>query len=197
MGKTIDDVKAELSGKNIPVVVLDQRWHQLFPEKMKTAQIKKLEKELMGALKRQGQVNNDIKSVKKIKNKLMQDVLDLAEADIPAEKKAKMQEQNQKLILEAKEKMDKLEDEALELPKKIRDLNLALATESVDVCYKRINRNYNDIKVLTRWIDEARIELKKKILIKQDKEIKNTEIYTYLHDLLGPEVMEVFDEKHS
>ena len=47
--------------------------------------------------------------------------------------------------------------------------------------------------MLGNWINETRMELKKRILIKQDKETKNTEIYNYMHDLLGPEMMEVFD----
>lgn len=40
-----------------------------------------------------------------------------------------------------------------------------------------------------------RVELKKKVLIKQDKELKNTEIYSYMHDLLGPDMIEIFDNK--
>ena len=44
---------------------------------------------------------------------------------------------------------------------------------------------------------QPKTELKRRIIIKQDKEIANTNIYTYMHDLLGPEMMEVFDNKEE
>lgn len=195
MSHTIDEIKKSLQTKHIPVVVLDPKWLKLFPEKDKTSEIKKLEKNLKELLKKQGQINTDIKAMKQIKAQLMQDIIDVAELDAKAEAKDKKQAQTKKLLIDANNKLAKLEDEALDIPNQIKNANIALITESVDVCYKRIHKNYNDIRVLSKWIDEMRIELKKRILIKQDKETKNTEIYSYMHDLLGPEVMEVFDEK--
>ena len=53
------------------------------------------------------------------------------------------------------------------------------------------------IQKLAAWIEVTRTELKRRIIIKQDKEIANTNIYTYMHDLLGPEMMEVFDNKEE
>lgn len=196
MPLTIDEVKKNVAYKHLPIVILDERWHQLFPESEKTAEIRNLEKQLGELLKRQGRITNDIKEVKKIKNKLMQEVLDNAENSALTEaKRQKLMNRNQKLILEAKEKIEKFEQEEIELPEKIRTCNLTLVIEGVQVCYNRIHQNYDDIQLLGKWINEVRIELKKKVLIKQDKEIKNTEIYSYMHDLLGPEMMEVFDSK--
>lgn len=196
MPLTIEEVKKNVAYKHLPIVILDERWHQLFPETEKTAEIRNLEKQLGELLKRQGRITNDIKEVKKIKNKLMQEVLDNAENSALSEaKRQKLMNRNQKLILEAKEKIEKFEQEEIELPEKIRNCNLTLVIEGVQVCYNRIHQNYDDIQLLGKWINEVRIELKKKVLIKQDKEIKNTEIYSYMHDLLGPEMMEVFDSK--
>ena len=196
MPLTIEEVKKNVAYKHLPIVILDERWHQLFPETEKTAEIRNLEKQLGELLKRQGRITNDIKEVKKIKNKLMQEVLDNAENSALSEaKRQKLMNRNQKLILEAKEKIEKFEQEEIELPEKIRNCNLTLVIEGVQVCYNRIHQNYDDIQLLGKWINEVRIELKKKVLIKQDKEIKNTEIYSYMHDLLGAEMMEVFDSK--
>lgn len=195
MAKTMGDVHEQLRRQHIPVVCLDAKWLQLFPEKDKTPEIKKLEHELKELLKLQGKINTDIKELKKIREKLTQDVLDTAQNEkLSPEKRQKKQETNQRLILEARDKMQQLEEEQLLMPQRIRDANTALVIESVNVCYNRINKNRRDIAVLTQWIDETRDKLKKRVLIRQDKETQNTEIYTYLHDLLGPEVMEVFDE---
>lgn len=196
MALTIEEVKKNVAYKNLPVVILDERWHQLFQEKDKTPEIKHLEKNLAELLKRQGKITNDLKALKKIKADLMKEIIDNSETDsISDSKREKIMARNQKLVLEAKEKIEALEQEELEIPGKIRNANIELVIEGVDVCYNRIHQNYEDIQLLGKWINEMRIELKKKVLIKQDKEIKNTEIYSYMHDILGPEVMELFDNK--
>ena len=33
--------------------------------------------------------------------------------------------------------------------------------------------------------------------MKQEKELRNTEIYKYMHDLLGAKVVEIFDREHD
>lgn len=40
-----------------------------------------------------------------------------------------------------------------------------------------------------------RKELKKKIIRKQEGEQKNKELYAYMHDIFGPDVIEMFDIK--
>ena len=42
-----------------------------------------------------------------------------------------------------------------------------------------------------------RIELKKNIVRKQEKEIKNHELYSYMHDVFGADVVEIFDIKQE
>ncbi len=195
MSISIEDVKDKIQSKNVPIVILDARWHQLFPEKDKTPEIKRLEKALKDALQLQGKVTTDLKEARKIKATFMENVMNVAEdPNLSDSKRQKIQEKNQKLIVEARDKIAELEDMELELPKRIRDANMALVVECVNVCYKRINKNRKDIVALTKWIEEMRVELKKRVLIKQDKETKNANIYTYMHDLLGAELMEVFDE---
>ena len=95
----------------------------------------------------------------------------------------------------ADEKIEKLEQEEIEITGRIRDANIELVIQGIDECYRRIHNNYDDIQLLGKWINEMRVELKKKVLIKQDKELKNTEIYSYMHDLLGPDMIEIFDNK--
>ena len=45
-------------------------------------------------------------------------------------------------------------------------------------------------------IKKMRIELKKDIIKKQDKEIMNREMYSYMHDIFGAEVINLFDMKY-
>ena len=45
--------------------------------------------------------------------------------------------------------------------------------------------------------NQMRIELKKNVVRKQQKELYNQELYTYMHDIFGPDVMELFDLKYQ
>lgn len=194
MSLTIEEVKKNVAYKRLPIVILDERWHKLFPEKEKTSEIRKLEKNLNELLKRQGQITNDLKALKKIKAGLMKEILENSEVEgVSDTKRQKLMARNQKLLLEAKEKIEALEEEEFEIPEKIRTANIELMIEGVDECYRRIHQNYTDIRLLGVLINEMRTELKKHIVDKQDKEIMNTEIYSYMHDILGPEMMEIFD----
>ena len=187
-----------LKKKNIPIACLDERWLRLFPDSEKTPLIKKLENELKELLKRQGKVNTDLKDIRVVRDKLTQSVLETAEdTSIPENKRLKKQAASQRLIVEARQKQDKLELELDELPDKIKEANSALIFESVRVCYQRINQNKQDIDMLEQWIEQMREKLKERVVLKQDKEIMNEEIYTYLHGMLGAGVMEAFDEKSN
>ncbi len=193
---TLDEVKKNMAYKNLPIVTLDKRWYELFPEDKKTPKIRELEKQLNNLIKRQGGITNDLKALKKIKNDMMEQILNNTEdSSLSEAKRQKKMKMNQKLMLEAKDKIIELEQEELELPRNIRQANLELVMEGVEVCYQKIHENYDDIQHIGKVINDIRIELKKKVLLKQDKEIENTYIYSYMHDVLGPEMMEVFDTK--
>ncbi len=47
------------------------------------------------------------------------------------------------------------------------------------------------------WIQQIRLELKRKLVRKQEMEEENAKIYTNLHDMLGPELIEYFDSEYG
>lgn len=189
----IGKLKSCTAINDIPILTLDERWYHLITDKLKTDEIRYWEKRLNELLKKQGQVNNDIKEVKKIKTQLIQDVVDNMQDEDNDPKKAKVMEQNQRLIQEAKDKINSLEDEALDIPRDIVDANRNLLIETVKVCYNKINSNKEDLEVLDKWINATRVKLKKNILIKQDKEEANNRMYSSMHDILGVDVMKELD----
>ena len=189
----IGELKSCTAINDIPILTLDERWYHLITDKLKTDEIRYWEKRLNELLKKQGQVNNDIKEVKKIKTQLIQDVVDNMQDEDNDPKKAKVMEQNQRLIQEAKDKINSLEDEALDIPRDIVDANRNLLIETVKVCYNKINSNKEDLEVLDKWINATRVKLKKNILIKQDKEEANNRMYSSMHDILGVDVMKELD----
>ena len=171
--------------KNIPILTLDERWYHLINEKNKTDEIAYWEKQVNELLKKQGRINNDIKDIKKLKKQLINDVVENMEND--GDNRDHVMNQNQRLIQESKDKIANLEDELMELPRELARANERLLTETLKVCYSKMNSNHEDIEVLNKWIDATRVKLKKNILIKQDKETNNENMYSLIHDIIGPE----------
>ena len=196
--KTEEEFKKALSNKNIPILVLDQKWHRLFAIHGKTDEIKEAETEVSELLALQGKINNELKKLKKIKTQLMDDIVQNMddEDDNSAEREKKRQE-NKKLIDEVNEKIAEEEDRLLEIPKEIKDANDRLMILSMDYFYSKIRVNHTEAQEIEEWIAQVRIDLKKNIIRKQNRTINNKEIYSYLHDIFGAEVLDLFDIQYD
>ena len=193
--KKEDDFIKSLEGKRIPVLTLDNKWHRLFTMMEPDRELKRLENELNSLLKLQGKMNTETKSIRKIKKKLMDEIVQLMERnDAIANKKV---EENKRLIEECNEKLEEYQDKLLDIPKQIDDANHKLMIRTMEMCYEVLQVNTKEIDEIGEWITKIRIELKKNIVRKQEKEIKNHELYAYMHDIFGADVVEIFDMKQE
>lgn len=164
-----------LSGKKIPILTLDHKWHQLFNQVHTTTSIKKAEEELNTLLKQQGKINTETKDIKKIKNRLMDEIVKMMEdADNP--ETAKKIEENKRLIEECNEKLDTYHDESLDLPKRINDANKNLMLMTMEACYEDIQENHEQIQEITEWINNIRVELKKNMVRKEEMQRRNQDL---------------------
>lgn len=188
--------KAALIGKKIPILTLDHTWHKLFTQTGDDPQIHKLEEELNELLKRQGKLNSEIKSLNSYKKVLMQEIVSIMELPDSPEKDKKMDE-NKRLIEESNGKIDEYKDELMDIPKQINDKNMDLMLATMHVCYDKIKKNTQDIDEINKWIQDFRVQLKRKVITKQQKEIYNDELYSYMHNIFGPDVIEMFDLKYN
>ena len=193
------EFKQALRGKKIPVLVLDQKWHRLFAIHGKTEEITQVETRLKELLGNQGKLNQELKELKRLKGKLMDNIVQNMDG-ISQESHSSLQErkmeEDKRLIDEINEKMEAYEDELLDLPNLIRLTNEELMVLSMEYFYEKIRVNKSEADEIAEWIDSVRVELKKNIIRKQNREINNREIYSYLHDILGPEVLDIFDIKY-
>lgn len=199
MSKSDEVFKQALIGKKIPVLTLDHKWHKLFTQAEYSSEIKSMEKELNELLKRQGKVNTESKELKKLKKKLMDEVVILADemGEHPTKKQDKDMSDHKRLINECNEKMEAYEEEMVELPRQINQLNNKLMLITMEVCYKKLQENTQELEEIEKWIGEIRRELKKKVVRKQEKEAMNHRLYSYMHDIFGADVIELFDMKYD
>ena len=190
------DFENALKDKKVPILVLDQKWHRLFALSGKPENVLAIESELNHLIERQGQLNNDLKDLKKLKNKLMDNiVVNMAgthEENSGAIESKKLEE-DKRLIDDVNAKIEAAEDELLELPKLIRDKNETLMIATMDFCYDKLRSNMKEADEIAEWISQVRRDLKKNIIKKQNREINNRQIYSYMHDIFGPSVINLFD----
>ena len=185
-----------LEGKKFSVAVLDHEWHELFNYVKPDREIKRLEEKLNELLKRQGKANTETKEIRKIKARLMDEIMQMMNEIGESEPSAKVQKKmddNKRLINECNEKIDAYQDELLDLPKQIDEVNRKLMIRTMELCYDDIAANTRDIKEIAEWIAKVRVELKKQVLRKQDRETRNQELYRYLHGIFGADVIDIFD----
>ena len=195
MGRVEDKYRPALAGKKVPIVTLDHKWHQLFTRLEKSHLITEKEKELNELLRRQGKCNTETKSIKKIKKKLMDEIVSLMEKQDAAS--IKKTEDNKRLINECNEKIEQYQDELLDLPKQINEVNIDLMVDTMRICYENMHSNEQYISEISKWIAEVRVELKKNVVRKQEMEVANQEIYSFMHDIFGSDVIDLFDMKYN
>ncbi|MCR5108674.1 MAG: hypothetical protein K6B28_10990 [Lachnospiraceae bacterium] len=200
MAYSEEKFREAMKDKKIPTLVLDNKWHRLFKKMGTTDDIIELEKQLTELLKRQGKINTDIKGLKKIKSELMDGIVSnmagVEDSSTHDEAEQKIAE-NKRLIDEANRKIDSYEDELLELPRNIDEVNRELMVKTMALCYDRLAENTEEIEEISDWIHNIRIELKKQLIKKQEKEYYNSELYSFMHDIFGPIVMDIFDMKYE
>ncbi|MCR4797418.1 MAG: hypothetical protein K5853_03110 [Lachnospiraceae bacterium] len=190
--------ESALKANRIPTLVLDQKWHRLFAISGKPQNVKDLEVKEKEILLRQGHLNQELKNLKKIKQDLMNGIvqnMEGADAQAATTQSEKNLKDNKRLLDETNAKMDADEDELMEIPKQLKEVNDELMLATMNFCYERLRINSHEASEITEWITNIRIELKKNIIKKQNREINNKEIYAYLHDIFGKDVMQLFDVK--
>lgn len=191
--------KAALTDKKIPILTLDNKWHRLFTQTEPTPAISRLEQRLNELLKRQGKLNTETKEIKKLKKKLMDEIVSVRDEMEQGQSNAleKKVEDNKRLLAECNEKLEGYQDELMELPREIEKTNQELMLLTMEICYDKLQANTEEIQETAAWVAQIRVELKKRLVRKQEKEIQNHELYSYMHDIFGADVIEIFDLKYN
>ena len=184
----IDDILEKIKRCKLPILTLDVKWQAIFNNEDKSDEIAKLEKELNKVLKSQGRINNDMKDLKKLKKQLMAEIM--ANMDSPDESRARKKVQKSKeLIEEINDKLILLEDEELDIPSSMADINARLALESMSEMIDVLDDSQEEIDELEEWINETIAELKERVLILQKKKENNARMEKYLSDMFDSDII--------
>lgn len=199
MAKKEDAYMSALEGKSIPILTLDNKWHQLFTQTDMTPEIEELADELNSLVEKDGKLRSENKDIKRLKKKLLGEIVPLRDKANKAPSAAIEKEisERTRLINECNDRLLGREEELLDLSRQIYDVDYKLMLETMKVCYERLHENTAEIKGLDEWISKVRIELKKNIIRLQESEMENYNLYSYMHQIFGPEVVDIFDMKYD
>ncbi|MEY8334221.1 hypothetical protein AALB53_14100 [Lachnospiraceae bacterium 47-T17] len=190
------DFEVFLQGRKLPVCVLEEKWHKVFALKGKPEHITVLEEKLTEMVERREALGTEVRDLKKLKSKLMANIvanMDGTYAENEGKISSKKLEEDKRLIDEINEKLAADDDELLDLPRDIDRTNKELMLLTVEYCYEKLRINLAEAREITDWITQVRIDLKKNIIKKQNREINTRQIYAYMHDIFGADMMDVFD----
>jgi uncharacterized protein (DUF885 family) len=168
----------------------------LFPKDKKNRRIIELENKLNELIREQGQTNNDFKEYTLLKKRMLSDIMDnMSDAiDYNDKDASKLLEKNKQYISEINEKLEKYDNKLDEIPSKIQQVNEELFKECAEICYTTMEDNKKEIENLEVWIEETKNLLKEKIIKKQEMQEVNSKIYSYMHDLVGLEIVNYLDK---
>lgn len=198
MGSKNDAFLEALDGKRISPLTLDNKWHQLFDGTGMPDDISRKADELNELLKKQGNANNEIKKIKVLKKKLLDEMMQFVDEAAKGNKSAQAEvEKHKKLVDDCNHRIENFEDDIYDLPRDIDRVNRQLMLMTMEDCYTRLQDNKREIDEISIWIDNFRKELKKNVVKKQDREIANHRLYSYMHDIFGSEVIEIFDMEYA
>ncbi|MCR5256157.1 MAG: hypothetical protein K6D96_09570 [Acetatifactor sp.] len=192
-GLKSEEFKEALLGKKVPVLTLDQKWYRLFRGNDRKS-LKAEEQTLNDLLKEQGRLNTESRDIRLLKKKLLNELTPMAGEESTDPKKI---EDHKRLIDDCNKKLDDFKEKLLDMPEKIDEANFDLMLKTMDNCYSFLKDNSEDISEIEKWVKQTRVELKKKLIEKQEKEQINHEIYSYMHDIFGAEVLNIFDLKYN
>ncbi|MCH5252661.1 MAG: hypothetical protein J1F22_06780 [Lachnospiraceae bacterium] len=181
-----------LKGKKVPILILDSRWHALFPGGNKPPHVVTLEEQVNKLLKRQGFLVNELKDLKKTKKKLMDGIV--AGIGDESGKSERKKDNQQRLLIEINERIQEESDELMGLPSEIKQANERLLLVGARYCFERLENGDQELKQITNEMNQLQKTLKEKNKQKVDLEKSLDSAYSLMHGLFGHSVMNLFDK---
>lgn len=187
-----------LRKNDISILILDERWNNLFANTQKTSEVTALEGKIKELLKDQARLTTESKNILAAKKKLMDRIIKLTPEAFEKDSEVAKHEMQQceKEIRRINERLPKIEEELDNIPDLIRNTNLELLEHMVNMVYFKIRTNRKRKEELDKLIEETRTKLKEYIDEKESLAEGDSDVYTYFHDLLGAEELERLDREY-
>lgn len=184
--------------KDAHLLVLDQKWHALFKDK-KPGNVNRLEKELNNLLQKQGKYTTELKEYTDLKKKMMDEIVaGMKNAYDDKDKAAiKKMEQNKKYIDQINKKLEHHQKELTVLPEKISETNKKLVNATMNCFYHTMTERKVKSEKLDLEVEELKNKISEAILQRDEAKEHYQQLYGYIHDVVGPDIIEQYDRYYS
>ncbi|MDP4179980.1 MAG: hypothetical protein Q8942_02685 [Bacillota bacterium] len=186
-----------LRKNNISLLILDERWNQLFANTAKTVEVEARENRVKELLKLHSRLFAEAKEIAERKKDKMARIIHLTPDAFDRDKQEAKDEMKacEQEILKINERLPQIEKELEEIPDQLNEANLELLESAVNLVYYKMRTDQNRIKELEGLIEETSTKLEKYIKEKEELSTDDSGTYSYFHDLLGPEELERLDNE--
>ena len=186
-----------LEKNDISLVILDERWNNLFINNQKTADIVSCEEKIKELLKEQSRLTNESKEIATVKKRCMEKIMGLTTEAFEKNNEDARAEMDlcHKEIKRINERQTRIELELDRIPDLLAEANLKLLDRTVRLVYYKIRSGQKRVKELEILIEETRSRLKDYIDEKETLAQGDSDTYMYFHDLLGAEELERLDRE--
>ena len=191
--------KTTLRKNDISLLILAERWNNLFQSAEKTSAIERSEENLRKLLKEEARLTAEKKEIAVLKKRYMDNIIRLTpevfeKNDANAKKEMDIAEQE---IRRINDRIIKIDEMLEEMPDRLKQANIDLLELTVRVVYFKMRSARKRVEELEKLIKETRDKLKAYIDEKESLSQDDEDIYSYFHDLLGAQELQRLDEHFS
>lgn len=188
-----------LRTNRIPLLIQEAEWIKLFGES-KNKGIQDAKEELIKLITRNNVLESCSLKLQKNKTEYMKMILEVSdsinnEKNINGESQIELLDQYKEKILEINEEIEETRFQLEMLPRDIREANFQLLKATVQYGYSELKNKEKVLDKSLKEIQGLRERLKELVQIKHDNEEWINETYTFLHGILGNEVIEEIDRQ--
>lgn len=185
-----------LRRKRIPLLHKDENWIDLFG-KSDDKEINEVKDRLIDLIKREGKLEKLLNRYKKDKTKYVKLILKASDSINTDKKKEdiRLLDEYKERLLSINEEMDELAFELETIPDEIRKTNYELLNMTIHKGYSELREKEEELEDAKEELLEVRERMKQLIEIKVKNEEWINEIYTFMHRLLGNDIIDFLDEK--
>lgn len=188
-------IKESLSKRHLPIVLLDPLWYSI-REQIKSDLISKNEAKLQELLKEQGRLNTDYKEYTAVKQNFLKQIIVVGDEVQKGGDSHKMEELNKlhQSTLATNEKLEAIEGRISEVEEEIEAVNRKIIEEMIAVAYEYIEACKLKEMTLEQEIEALRSEMLLKTNEKKEAEKLEKGIYSYMHNIVGQQQVEIIDK---
>lgn len=198
-GKIISLDENILRKNRIPLLIEDPGWINLFGS-VNNKQIQTAKNDLIQILASEKELETYGKKIQKKKSNHLKMILEVSNAVNNEDNKDKTKsiallDRYKDEILQINEEIEEIKFKLESFPKQIREANFQLLSATVHYGYDELTYKEKEFNKAVNEIDILRIRLREALKKKHDNEEWINETYTFLHGILGSEVIEKLDRK--